>query len=139
MRKELIELYYKNEKFIKYCMISFFSTILMFSLFFIINLITNGLYIVANVIAYTTSFTVLFILDRKLFNAVPKRKRDKAKQLSNFIIFRGIGLIIDSILLTIFIEYFKIPHFISKIMSSSMTFMYNYMTNKLFVFKNKNI
>ena len=111
----------------------------MFSLFFIINLITNGLYIVANVIAYTTSFTVLFILDRKLFNAVPKRKRDKAKQLSNFIIFRGIGLIIDSILLTIFIEYFKIPHFISKIMSSSMTFMYNYMTNKLFVFKNKNI
>lgn len=138
VKNELIKLYRYNKIFIHYCCISFFCTIIMWILYISINFMTGGLYLVANVISYVVSFTILFLLDRRLFRAKPIKKIEKIKQANNFIIFRGIGLIIDSLLLTMFIEIFGIPNIISKVFSSSITFSYNYVTNKLFVFKNRN-
>ena len=66
-------------------------------------------------------------------------KRDKVKQVNNFLIFRGIGLLIDTFLLTILIEKFGLPNLISKVLSSLITFSYNYFTNKIFVFKSRKL
>ncbi len=139
MKKVILKLYEKNKLFIHYCCVSFFCTIIMYTLFILINFFSNGMYLLANVISYVTSFTILFLLDRKLFKAFPRRKLEGALQVNNFIVFRVIGLFIDSFLLTVLIESFLIPHVIAKVISSSMTFFYNYFTNKIFVFRNKTI
>ncbi len=139
MKKELIKLYENNKLFIHYCIVSFVCTIIMYALYIIINILTNGFYIVANTIAYVVSFTVLFLLDRRLFKAFPRRKLEGAIQVNSFILFRAIGLLIDSLILAFLIEKLLIPKFISKVISSSMTFFYNYLTNKLFVFRHKTI
>ncbi len=127
----------KQKVFILYTLVSIFCTGVLYLLYYLINLITNENYFVANFIAYTVSFTILYLLDREIFKSKPLRKKRKVKQLSMFVLFRIIGFILDSLLLIIFIEKFGINYMLSKVFSSFIIFSFNYITNKLFVFKDK--
>ena len=134
-KSKLEKFYDKNKEFILYTLVSVICTVILYLLYFIITYATNGYYILANFIAYAVSFTILYILDQKIFKSRPFRKKDRVRQLIIFIIFRVIGFMIDSSILVLFIEKFYISHMFSKILSSLITFMFNYITNKLFVFK----
>ena len=137
-RKSKIEKFYlKNKVFILYTLVSFFCTGILYSVYYSINLITDGNYFIANLIAYTLSFTILYLLDKEVFKSKPTRKKKRIEQLTMFILFRIIGFIFDSLLLMILIEKFHIDNMVSKIISSLVTFIFNYITNKLFVYKNK--
>lgn len=134
-KNKLEKLYYKNEEFIKYCFVSFVCTGILYLVFFLVDLITKGDYLLANFLSYTISFTVLFIWDQKLFKSKPKRKKDKLAQIISFVIVRVIGFPIDSLVLSILINKFSIGNMAAKVLGSLIMFMYNYVTNKLFVFK----
>lgn len=134
-RSKIEKLYDKNKEFIEYTFVSLICTFILYFLYFVITWLTKGKYIVANFIAYFVSFTVLFFWDQHLFKSRPKRKRERFYQLFSFIIFRVIGFIIDSLILILFIEKFKVPVMAAKILSSLITFMFNYITNKIFIFK----
>lgn len=137
-KTKLEKLYYKNEEFIKYCLISLVCTCILYVVFFVVDLITKGNYLLANFLSYTISFSVLFVWDRYLFKSKPIRKRDKMMQVFSFIIIRVIGFPIDSFVLHIFINNFNMKNMVAKVFASLVMFMYNYITNKLFVFrKNK--
>ena len=69
---------------------------------------------------------------------MPKDKRSKITQILDFVIFRVVGFLIDSTLLILFIEEVGMGNFWSKIISSLLTFIYNYYTNKRYVFKKYN-
>lgn len=132
---KLKDLYIKNKEFILYCGISFFCTILLYIIYYIIIKINKDAYILANFVAYLISFGLLFYLNQKLFKSYPINKRNKITQIIDFILFRLIGFVIDSSILVILIEKIHIGEFISKIISSLLTFIYNYYTNKKFIFK----
>lgn len=133
-RSKLEKFYDKNKEFIRYCLISFICTIILYVVFFIVDLITKGNYLIANFFSYTISFTALFFMNRKAFDAKPVRKRDKAKQLTSFVIVRIIGFPLDSLVLSILINNFSMGNMVAKIVGSLIMFIYNYITNKLFVF-----
>ena len=135
---DIKKLYEKNKNFIKYSIVSLFCTVILYFLYFLITWLRNGKYIIANLIAYIVSFSVLFIINKKLFNSKLDNKKDFMKQLSAFVIFRVIGFVIDSSLLVLFIEKIGLINAIAKISSSLITFLFNYIVNKLFVFRNKN-
>ena len=107
----------------------------MYLVFFIVDYITNGNYLIANFLSYTISFAILFIFDQRIFKSIPRRKKDKLTQLTSFVIVRVIGFPIDSFVLYILINKFNIKNMIAKILASLIMIMYNYITNKLFVFK----
>lgn len=134
-KSKLEKLYYKNEEFIKYCFVSLVCTGILYLLFFLVDWVTKGNYLFANFISYTISFAILFIWDQKLFKSKPKRKKDKLAQIMSFIIIRVIGFPLDSIVLSILINKFGIGNMASKVLASLIMFMYNYVTNKIFVFK----
>lgn len=139
-RKEtkLEKLYHKNEEFIKYCFVSFVCTGILYLIFFLVDLITKGNYLLANFLSYTISFSILFIWDKKIFKSKPRKKRDKIAQVTSFVIIRIIGFPLDSLILHELIVKFKMDNMIAKVLGSLIMFMYNYITNKLFVFrKNK--
>ena len=119
-KSKLEKFYLKNEEFIKYSFVSTVCTGILFLIFFL---------------SYTISFTVLFIWDRKVFRSKPKRRRDKLAQLTSFIIVRVIGFPLDSLVLSVLINKFHIANMAAKVLGSLIMFMYNYITNKLFVFK----
>lgn len=137
-KSKLEKFYYKNEEFIKYCLISLACTGILYLVFFIVDLITDGNYLLANFLSYTISFTVLFFWDQKLFKSRPLRRSKRLAQVTSFIIIRVIGFPIDSLVLSILINKFNMGNMSAKILGSLIMFMYNYITNKLFVFrKNK--
>lgn len=138
-RSKLERFYYKNKEFIDYNIVSFICTIVLYLVFFIVDSITKGNYLVANFFSYTISFTLLYILDREVFKSKPRSKRKKAAQVSAFIIVRVIGFPLDSLVLTFLIQYFHLGNLIAKVLASFIMFVYNYTTNKLFVFKNNDI
>lgn len=134
-KSKIEKFYYKNKEFIDYSLVSLVCTLILYILYFFVTYLTNGRYIIANFIAYFVSFTILFILDQKIFKSKPLGKKAKLYQLTIFIILRIIGFMIDSSILVLLIEKFGVTNAISKIISSLITFMFNYITNKLFVFK----
>ena len=129
-KSKLEKFYLKNEEFIKYSFVSTVCTGILFLVFFLVDLVTKGDYLLANFLSYTISFTVLFVWDRKVFKSKPKRRRDKLAQLTSFIIIRVIGFPLDSLVLSV-----HIANMAAKVLGSLIMFMYNYITNKLFVFK----
>ncbi len=134
-KTKLEKIYYKNEEFIKYCLVSAICTGILYLVFFIVDFISNGNYLLANFLSYTISFAVLFIWDQRIFKSKPRRKKDKLAQVTAFIIVRVIGFPIDSLVLSFLIKRFSIGNMVAKILASFIMFMYNYVTNKLFVFK----
>lgn len=135
---KIINIYIDNKKFLRYCSISIVCTIILYLIYFIITKINPKAYIVANFIAYLFSFSILFYLNQRLFSSMPKDKRSKITQILDFVIFRVVGFLIDSTLLILFIEEVGMGNFWSKIISSLLTFIYNYYTNKRYVFKKYN-
>ena len=131
-------IYTKNKKFVHSSIISLICTGIRFIIYFLILWITNGRYIFANLISYVISFTILFFANQKLFDSKPNRKKDEAKQLSLFITYRIFGFFIDSALLALSIEKFNFSDVPARVFSSLLTFVYNYFTNKLYVFKYRN-
>ena len=131
-------IYTKNKKFVHSSIISMICTGIRFIIYFFILWITKGRYIFANLISYVISFTILFFANQKLFDSKPAQKKDEAKQLSLFITYRIFGFFIDSALLALFIEKFKFSDVPARVFSSLLTFIYNYFTNKIYVFKYRN-
>ncbi len=135
-RKSKIEKFYiKNKEFIDYCLVSAVCTGILYLVFFIVDLITKGNYLLANFFSYVISFAILFIWDQSVFKSKPKKKKDKINQLISFIIIRVVGFPLDSLVLHILITNFSMGNMSAKILGSLIMFIYNYLTNKLFVFK----
>lgn len=136
-KSKLEKFYYKNETFIKYCFVSFVCTCILYLVFYIVNLITKGNYLLANFLSYAISFTVLFFWNRKVFNYKPIRRKDRLEQTISFVIIRIIGFPLDSFILFLLIKEFNIGNMTAKVLASLIMFMYNYITNKLFVYKER--
>lgn len=134
-KNKLEKFYYKNKEFIDYSFVSFICTIILYSLYFLITWLTKGRYVLANFVAYFVSFTILFMWNQKIFKSKPRKKKDKFYQLIMFIFFRGIGFLMDSLILISLIERFEFSYGVSKLISSLIMFVFNYATNKLFIFK----
>lgn len=134
-KTKLEKFYYDNEEFIKYCGVSLLCTLVLYLVFFIVDLVTKGNYLIANFFSYSISFALLFYLNQKVFKSKPKRRRDKFSQLTIFIIIRIIGFPLDSLVLSVLITKFNMGNMMAKIVGSLIMFIYNYITNKLFVFK----
>lgn len=136
-KSKLEKFYYKNEIFIKYCFVSFVCTCILYLVFYLVNLITKGNYLLANFLSYAISFTVLFFWNRKVFNYKPIRRKDRLEQTISFVIIRVIGFPLDSFILFLLIKEFNISNMTAKVLASLIMFMYNYITNKLFVYKER--
>lgn len=137
-KSPLEKFYLANREFIDYCLVSLICTGILYLVFFIVDLITKGNYLLANFFSYTISFSVLYIWDEKIFKVKHTRRKTKIRQLISFVIVRIIGFPLDSYVLHILINNFNMGNMLAKIVGSLIMFIYNYITNKLFVFK-KNI
>jgi putative flippase GtrA len=136
-RKMTLKQKFKDEdfQFVFYVLISNFSSVVFFLLYVLFTyVLTNGNYILANTVAYTVSFTVLYLLDRNLFKAKTRSKKKFLLQATSFIVLRVIGFPLDTGLLYVLVEKVGLGKLMGKLVGSLIMFFFNYLTNKLFVF-----
>ena len=113
-----------SKQYLKYCVIGTIGGIIELALFYLLNDIMHINYLVANVITFIVTVTILYFLNKKFVY--------KAENMDNvgFIIFfvsRTAGFVIDSIVLTVSLKIFMFPSLISKFISSSSTTYKNYL------------
>ena len=123
-----------SEQYLKYCIVGTIGGTIELALFYFLNDILHINYLLANVVTFIITVTILYFLNKKF---VYEADNNDNVGFVMFFASRTIGLVIDSIVLTICLKIFMFPSMISKFISSSSTTYINYCVGK-FIFNNKN-
>ena len=90
-------------------------------------------YLISSIISFTVSVIFNYILSIKWVFDV-KKKQD-VKDFVIFIILSVIGLGINSLIMYVMVEKFGVYYMLSKIVSTALVMVYNFITRKIFVEK----
>ena len=90
-------------------------------------------YLISSIISFTLSVIFNYILSIKWIFDV-KKKQD-VKDFVIFIILSVIGLGINSLIMYVMVEKFGVYYMLSKIVSTAVVMVYNFITRKIFVEK----
>lgn len=90
-------------------------------------------YLISSIISFTVSAIFNYILSIKWVFDV-KKKQD-VKDFVIFIILSVIGLGINSLIMYVMVEKFGVYYMFSKIVSTAVVMVYNFITRKIFVEK----
>ena len=88
-------------------------------------------YLISSIISFTVSVIFNYILSIKWVFDV-KKKQD-VKDFVIFIILSVIGLGINSLIMYVMVEKFGVYYMLSKIVSTAVVMVYNFITRKIFV------
>ena len=90
-------------------------------------------YLISSIISFTVSVIFNYILSIKWVFDV-KKKQD-VKDFVIFIILSVIGLGINSLIMYVMVEKFGVYYMLSKIVSTAVVMVYNFITRKIFAEK----
>ena len=90
-------------------------------------------YLISSIISFTVSVIFNYILSIKWVFDV-KKKQD-VKVFVIFIILSVIGIGINSLIMYVMVEKFGVYYMLSKIVSTAVVMVYNFITRKIFVEK----
>ena len=116
-----------SNQYFKYCIVGTIGGIIELGLFYLLNDIISINYLIANVLTFIVTVTILYFLNRRFVY------QSTSENTNDFTIFYGsriLGLVIDSVVLTICLKIFKITSLISKFIASSSTTYVNYCVGK---------
>ena len=101
----------------------------------ILFLLTNFIgvhYLISGAISFTISVIYNYIMSIKwVFDA--KKDGDKLQQLIVFIGLSVIGLGINQVIMWIMVDFLKVYYMISKVVSTFIVMIYNFVTRKIFI------
>ena len=129
MSEKILELI----RIIKFGIIGISNTLINWIIFFLLNLVEVN-YILANIIAYSLATINSYIWNSKW---VFKYNNEKLVSSLKFIIVNLVGLILNTIILFILVDMFNINKIISLVMATGVVMIINYISNRLWVFKQK--
>ncbi|MGL5379105.1 GtrA family protein [Clostridium sp.] len=118
--------------FIKFAIVGVMNTLLNWIIFFFLNNV-GVYYIVSNIIAYTIS-----TIHSYFWNSIwvfKYSEGSKAKASLKFILLNIGGLILNTSILFILVDVFKMDKFIGLILTTAIVMIINYIFNKVWVFK----
>lgn len=118
----------------KYFGVSVISTLLDWLIFYILNTYFGILYIISYIISFGTGFFTKFFLNKE-FTFVYKQK-------DNWLFWRyclvNIGtFVIGAVLMYLFVSTLHIQGTISRVISTFIVFVYNFIMDKIYTFKVK--
>ena len=126
---------YSNNSFVKYFFVGGVSALvdfLIFCLFF--NLFNN--WFIAGILSFFIAITANYYLSINfVFNSGNKFKKLHEIYLVFFVSF--IGFVLNQIILFFFIEAFILNVYLSKIIATSLVFMWNFSARKFYIFDKK--
>lgn len=123
------------KKFISYFFVGGVSAIVEWTFFAIFNILLN--YVLSTIIAFMFSTTFNYFLGK--YFTFKDYKQSKKDIISVFIV-SGMGLLFNVLFMYIFIDVIHLPYeIISKILSTGLVFIWNYISRRLFIYNNKKI
>ena len=90
-------------------------------------------YLISSIISFTVSVIFNYILSIKWVFDV--KKKQGTKEFLIFIILSVIGLVINSLIMYLMVDIINIHYMISKLVSTFIVMIYNFITRKIFIEK----
>lgn len=135
MRKFISKIFIKRTnnllmQFIRYFFVGGIAAGVNIGLLFILTEICNINYVISNVIAFIFGLIVNYYLSKKIV-FTNDNSINKVFEFIMYAIIGVVGLGIDTLMLWIFTDKFKIYYMLSKIISTIITFVWNFIARKL--------
>ena len=117
-------------QFIRYFFVGGIAAVVNISLLFIFTDLCNVNYVISNIVAFVFGLIVNYCLSKKTV-FINDNSVNKYFEFIMYAIIGIIGLGIDTLMLWIFTDKFKIYYMLSKIISTMITFVWNFGARKL--------
>ncbi|MBQ9853839.1 MAG: GtrA family protein [Bacilli bacterium] len=135
MKKMIKKIFFENSnnfflQFIRYFFVGGIAAVVNIGLLYIFSDFLNINYIISNIVSFSAGLIVNYILSKCFVF-----KTNSLNVIFEFIIYLIIGvlgLIIDTVILWFLTSKFKIYYMISKIISTIITFIWNFLSRKIF-------
>ena len=117
-------------QFIRYFFVGGIAAVVNIGLLFIFTEIININYVISNIIAFIFGLIVNYCLSKKIVFT----NENSVNKVFEFIMYAVIGVLglgIDTLMLWIFTDKFKIYYMLSKMISTMITFIWNFVARKL--------
>lgn len=123
------------KQIIKFGIVGGLAFLIDYSILYILTEVFGIYYLYSSVISFSVSVIFNYILSIKWVFDVSKKQT--IKEFSTFIILSIIGLIINQLIMYIMVEKASIWYMFSKIVSTIIVMVYNFITRKIFIEKRK--
>lgn len=117
-------------QFVRYFFVGGIAAVVNISLLFVLTDLCNINYVISNIIAFIFGLIVNYCLSKKMV-FINENSVNKVFEFIMYAIIGFIGLGIDTLMLWIFTDKFKIYYMLSKIISTMITFIWNFVARKI--------
>ena len=119
------------KKFISYFFVGGMAALVEWGTFALFDMFTS--YMIATIVAFVIATLANYILGKIMtFKNYKKSKKD----IISVFIVSGIGLLMNMGLMYLFVNIIKIPYrIISKIIATGIVFFWNYISRRIFIYK----
>lgn len=121
------------KQIIKFGIVGGLAFLIDYSILYILTEFFGIYYLYSSIISFIVSVIFNYILSIKWVFDVSKKQT--IKEFSTFIILSIIGLIINQVIMYIMVEKANIWYMFSKIVSTIIVMVYNFITRKIFIEK----
>lgn len=121
------------KQIIKFGIVGASAFLIDYSILYILTEFFEIYYLYSSVISFSVSVIFNYILSIKWVFDVSKKQT--IKEFSTFIILSIIGLIINQLIMFVMVEKASIWYMFSKIVSTIIVMVYNFITRKIFIEK----
>lgn len=121
------------KQIIRFGVVGGLAFIIDYSLLFILTELTPLTYFYASIISFIVSLTFNYILSIKWVFDV--NKKQEISDIIIFVVLSVIGLLINQIIMYVFVEKIHIYYMVTKIISTIVVMIYNFITRKIFIEK----
>lgn len=122
------------KSFISYFFVGGSAALIEWISFFVVNLFFN--YVISTIISFVLATYFNFFIGKKL---TFKNFKNKKSDVVGVFIVSGIGLLFNILLMRLLVNKFKILPFISKVISTGVVFLWNYVSRRLLIYNNKRV
>ena len=126
IKKELL-----NQIF-KFIIVGGIATLIDWIIYYILNSVFNINPLISNIFSFSISLIYNYIASVKwVFNV--SKKKNKKRIFMEFIILSVVGLLISEFLIWLLVDKLMINSMISKIISTAIVMVFNFVTRKMFL------
>ncbi len=120
----------------KFLIVGVIATVIDFILLYIFKEVFHMETVLANTLSFTISLIYNYIASTKWVFDVNK-DNNKLRNTILFVVFSLFGLGINNAIIWFFERYIKIHYMIAKVFATAVTMIFNFITRKIFLEKNK--